>query len=45
MRSVGGHYSEGVEDVIEEGIGYLYAISLFRMEETPEPKFNLNASK
>lgn len=29
------YYSEGVEDVIEEGIGYLYAISLFRMEETP----------
>ena len=37
------YYSEGVEDVIEEGIGYLYAISVFRMEETP--KFNPNASK
>ena len=39
------YYSEGVEDVIEEGIGYLYAIFLFRMEETPQPKFSLNASK
>jgi uncharacterized SAM-binding protein YcdF (DUF218 family) len=39
------YYSEGVEDVIEEGIGYLYAISLFRMEETPAQKSNLNASK
>jgi uncharacterized SAM-binding protein YcdF (DUF218 family) len=39
------YYSEGVEDVIEEGIGYLYTISLFRMEETPEPKSNLSASK
>ena len=39
------YYSEGVEDVIEEGIGYLYAITLFQMEETPKPKSNLNASK
>ena len=39
------YYSEGVEDVIEEGIGYLYAITLFQMEETPKPKSSVNASK
>jgi uncharacterized SAM-binding protein YcdF (DUF218 family) len=39
------YYSEGVEDVIEEGIGYLYSITLFQMEETPKPKSNLNAAK
>ena|SRR5437763_4657948 len=27
-------YSEGVEDVVDEGIGYLYAISFFPVEET-----------
>jgi len=26
-------------------LGYLYAITLFQMEETPKPKSNLNASK
>jgi uncharacterized SAM-binding protein YcdF (DUF218 family) len=39
------YYSEGVEDVIDEGIGYLYAISLFRMEETTKPKTGPNGSK
>jgi uncharacterized SAM-binding protein YcdF (DUF218 family) len=31
-------YSEGVEDVVDEGIGYLYAISFFPVEETVAPK-------
>jgi uncharacterized SAM-binding protein YcdF (DUF218 family) len=31
-------YSEGVEDVVDEGIGYLYAISFFPVEETMAPK-------
>jgi uncharacterized SAM-binding protein YcdF (DUF218 family) len=37
------YYSEGVEDVIDEGIGYLYAMTLFRMEETT--KLKLRAAK
>jgi uncharacterized SAM-binding protein YcdF (DUF218 family) len=39
------YYSEGVEDVIEEGIGYLYAISLSGTEETSKPKSNPNTSQ
>jgi uncharacterized SAM-binding protein YcdF (DUF218 family) len=31
-------YSEGVEDAVEEGVGYLYAISFFPVEETMAPK-------
>jgi len=31
-------YSEGVEDVVDEVIGYLYAISFFPVEETVAPK-------
>jgi uncharacterized SAM-binding protein YcdF (DUF218 family) len=31
-------YSESVEDVVDEGIGYLYAISFFPVEETMAPK-------
>jgi uncharacterized SAM-binding protein YcdF (DUF218 family) len=41
------YYSEGVEDVVEQGIGYLYAISFFQVEETvaPKRKSKLGASK
>jgi len=31
-------YSEGVEGIVEEGVGYLYAISFFPVEETMAPK-------
>jgi uncharacterized SAM-binding protein YcdF (DUF218 family) len=38
-------YSEGVEDVVDQGIGYLYAISFFRIEEASKPKSKLHTSK
>jgi uncharacterized SAM-binding protein YcdF (DUF218 family) len=41
------YYSEGVEEVVEQGIGYLYAISFFQVEEaaSSKPKSKLDASK
>ncbi len=39
------YYSEGVEDVVDQGIGYLYAISFFRVEEGSKPKSKRHASK
>jgi uncharacterized SAM-binding protein YcdF (DUF218 family) len=39
------YYSEGVEDVVDQGIGYLYAISFFQIEETVAPKPKSDVSK
>jgi len=40
-------YSEAVEEVVEQGVGYLYAISFFQAEEAvaSKPKSKLRASK
>jgi len=39
------YYSEGVEDVVDQGIGYLYAISFFQVEETVASKPKPDVSK